>query len=73
MLYLIATQDEFDSLKGNIGKNEILADVHCNCSCACPNCGRCGCTGYCDIGNCRCRFRPEVPENSIILKEFFAL
>lgn len=74
MSFIIASQKDFDLISGTVGKIESSADVHCNCSCQCANCGvRCGCTGYCDIGNCRCRYSPELPENSSVLNDFFAI
>lgn len=74
MSILVASQEHFNQLGIKKQDDNIMA-VHCNCSCACANCGTCGCTGYCDIGNCRCRGNVSVENrcfNIDALEEFFA-
>lgn len=72
-MVFVAEQNDFDAI--NCSENSsILMAAHCNCSCRCANCGRCGCTGYCDIGKCRCRGVTAENEcfNSSELNDFFA-
>lgn len=75
MSILEAKQADFNRILGGMNTSpDVKNAVHCNCSCRCSNCGRCGCTGYCDIGKCRCRGYSDQNStfNAEVLTDFFA-
>ena len=75
MNVLEAKQADFNRILGVMDNSPNVKNaVHCNCSCSCPNCGRCGCTGYCGIGKCNCRGYSDQNSafNAEVLTDFFA-
>lgn len=75
MNYYVASQQEYDMILGGTDNTPSIRNaVHCNCNCSCANCGRCGCSGYCDIGKCKCKCYAEQNDafNAEVLKDFFS-
>ncbi len=75
MSILEAKQSDYNKILGRMDNSpEVKNAVHCNCNCSCANCGRCGCTGYCDIGKCKCKCYAEQNSafNAEVLTDFFA-
>lgn len=73
MSILVAKQNHFQKILGNIGKGPEVAAVRCACMCSCANCGTCGCSCLCSWGKCNCRGHHDdnAVAESKMLMEFF--
>ena len=75
MSILVAKQNHFELIKGNIGN--LFAQGRGNCgTCNCSGCANCGspggCKGYCDIGPRNCGHRRWAADEFKVLEDFFA-
>ena len=73
MSILVAKQNHFQKILGNIGKAPEIDAARCACMCSCANCGTCGCSCLCSWGKCNCRGHHDdnAVAESKMLMEFF--
>ena len=73
MSVLVAKENHFQKILGNIGKGSQFVAARCDCSCRCANCGTCGCSCICTGDKCRCRGHHDsnaIAESNLLM-EFF--
>ena len=73
MSVLVAKENHFQKILGNIGKKPELVAARCACMCYCANCGSCGGSCLCQPGKCHCRGHHDenLIAESKMLTEFF--